>query len=80
MELKSELIGLIESIEDNKVLKAIYILLSKQFKVENNVDFWDKLSKEVQNNIDEAIEEGKQGKGISHKDAMKKIRGKLELL
>ena len=80
MELKSELIGLIETIEDNKVLSAIYILLTKQFKVETKVDFWDELPKEVKNDIDEAIEEGKRGEGISHKEAMKQIKEKLELL
>ena len=79
-ELKSELIDLIESIEDNNVLGAIYILLTKQFKIETKVDFWDELPEEVKNDIDKAIEEGKRGKGISHKEAMKQIKEKLELL
>ncbi len=52
MELKSELIGLIESIEDNKVLNAIYILLTRQFKVKTKADFWDELPDEVKNDID----------------------------
>ncbi len=79
-ELKSALIGLIESIEDNKVLNAIYILLTKQFSAEYKVDFWDELPEEIQKDIDNAINEGKSGKGIAHKEAMKQIKEKLELL
>ncbi len=81
IELKSRLHELIESIEDNKVLSAIYVLLTKkQFKVKDKVDFWDELPEEVKNDIDEAVEEGKRGEVIPHKEAMKQIREKLELL
>jgi hypothetical protein len=80
MELKSELIDLIESIEDNKILSAIYILLTKQYKIETKVDFWDELPEDVKNDIDAAVEEGKRGEGISHEEAMKQVKGKLELL
>ena len=52
MELKSDLVGMIESIEDNKVLNAIYILLTRQFKVKTKADFWDELPDEVKNDID----------------------------
>jgi hypothetical protein len=34
IELKSELISLIEKIEDKKVLSAIYILLTNQIEAE----------------------------------------------
>ena len=77
MELKSELIDLIENIEDNKVLKAIYVLLTKQFKIKEKADFWDELPEEVRNDIDQAIKEGKRGETIPHKEAMKQIRAKL---
>ena len=81
IELKSELINLIESIEDNKILSAIYVLLTKQqFKIERKVDFWDELPEDVKNDIDEAIDEAKRGEGISHKEAMRQIKEKLELL
>jgi hypothetical protein len=80
VELKSELIGLIEGIEDNKVLNAIYILLTRQFKLTNTADFWDELPEEIKNDIDEAIAQGKRGEGIPHKEAMKQIRKKLESL
>ncbi len=80
IELKSELINLIESIEDNQVLSAIYVLLTKQFKIKGNVDFWDELPEEVRKDIDEAIQEGKRGEGIPHKEAMKLIMEKLSSL
>jgi hypothetical protein len=80
VELKSELIGLIEGIEDYKVLNAIYVLLTRQFKVAQTVDFWDELPEEIKNDIDQAIAQGKRGEGIPHKEAMKQIRKKLESL
>ena len=80
MELKAELIGIIESIEDNKVLDAIHVILTKLFKVTEKVDFWDELPDEIRNDIDEAIEEWKRGEGIPHKEAMKLIREKLAAL
>ena len=80
IELKSELISLIEKIEDNKVLNAIYVLLTKQTGTEKKVDFWDELPEEVRNDIDEAIEEADRGEGIPHKEAMRQIRAKIESL
>jgi predicted transcriptional regulator len=80
LELKSELIRLIEKIEDSKVLGAIYILLTKQAGIEKEVDFWDELPEEVRNDIDEAIAECERGEGIPHKEAMKQIREKIASL
>jgi predicted transcriptional regulator len=80
IELKSELISLIEKIEDNKVLSAIYILLTNQIEAEKAVDFWDKLPESVKNDIDEAIAECERGEGIPHKEAMKQIRAKIASL
>jgi hypothetical protein len=39
IELKSELISLIEKIEDKKVLSAIYVLLTNQIEAERQLIF-----------------------------------------
>jgi len=80
VELKSELISLIEKIEDNKVLNAIYVLLTKQTDIEAKVDFWDELPEKVKKDIDEAIKEADRGEGMPHKEAMKRIKEKLASL
>lgn len=80
VELKTELISLIEKIEDNKVLNAIYVLLTKQSAIEKKADFWDELPESVKNDIDEAIAECERGEGIPHKEAMKQIRAKIASL
>jgi predicted transcriptional regulator len=80
IELKSELISLIEKIEDKKVLSAIYVLLTNQAKAESKVDFWDELPESVKNDIDEAIKEADRGEKIPHKEAMKQIRKKIASL
>lgn len=80
LELKSELINLIEKIEDNKVLNAIYVLLTNKAAAEKQVDFWDELPEVVKDDIDEAIKEADRGEGIPHKEAMKQIRAKIASL
>ena len=80
IELKSELISLIEKIEDNKVLNAIYVLLTNQAKAEKTVDFWDELPEALKKEIDEGIAEADRGETIPHKEAMKQIRAKIASL
>ncbi len=45
---------------------------------DNNIDFWDELSKERQKNIDQALKEVQEGKTIPHavvrKEILKSIR------
>ncbi len=80
IELKSELISLIEKIEDNKVLNAIYVLLTNQTETGRKVDFWDELPEALKKEIDEGIAEADRGETIPHKEAMKQIREKIASL
>lgn len=80
IELKSELISLIEKTEDSKVLNAIYVLLTNLTKTEKKADFWDELPEALKKEIDEGIAEADRGETIPHKEAMKQIRAKIASL
>lgn len=76
MELKSSLHELIENIEDNNILSAIYLLLAKQKSKIVEKDFWDDLPEHVKAGIEEALAQSKRGEGIPHVDVMKQIHAK----
>ena len=59
-ELKSNLIGMIEKINDNSTLQAIYTLLSNADK-NNSEDWWNELSSEDQASIEKGLEDYKNG-------------------
>lgn len=54
-ELKTTLHSLIDHIEDNSVLQAYVVLLSREVKPE--VDFWDRLDDSTKASIDEGIQD-----------------------
>ena len=53
---------------DDKMVKMLYAMM----EAEQDNDWWDKLPKKVQAEIDEAIAELDAGKGIPHETVMKK--------
>jgi len=79
IELKSNLHRIIESIDDNKVLNAIYILLVKQLKVNQKLDFWDELPEELRNEIEEAIKEAERGEVFTHESVVQEMKGKYNI-
>ncbi len=79
LELKSELIDLINEIEDSKVLGAIYLLLTKQFHSEKKLDFWDELPEDIKNGINAAIKEADDGNVFSYEEVKKEMKEKYNV-
>ncbi len=55
-------------IADDKVVKMFYAMM----EAEQEDDWWDKLPKKVQAEIDEALTDLDKGNGIPHETVMKK--------
>lgn len=53
---------------DDKVVKMFYAIM----EAEQEDDWWDRLPKKVQTEIDEAIADLDKGNGIPHEEVMKK--------
>jgi len=53
---------------DGKVVKMLYAML----EAEQEDDWWDKLPKKIQAEIDEALTDLDKGNGIPHETVMKK--------
>ncbi|MDF1548236.1 MAG: hypothetical protein P1P88_10475 [Bacteroidales bacterium] len=77
-ELKSSLHELIENIEDNNILSAIYLLLAKQGHKKIEKDFWDELPKHVKAGIEEGLAQSERNEGIPHDQVMKQIKAKYQ--
>ena len=78
VDLKSSLHELIESIEDNNILSAIYLLLAKQQCRTSEKDFWDELPEHVKAGIEEGLAQSEKGEGIPHDEVMKQIKAKYQ--
>ena len=78
IELKSSLHELIENIEDNNILSAIYLLLAKQGSKTVEKDFWDGLPEHVKAGIEEGLAQSERGEGIPHVEVMKQIHAKYQ--
>lgn len=74
-ELKYNLFNAIDSINDNKALIDIYSFITKK----TDTDFWDELSDEQKEEIEESIAELDRGEGIPHEDVMKEIKAKYKI-
>ena len=77
LELKSDIIQLVKKIEDDSILIAIRILLAKQYSKNKTDDFWEKLPRKVESDINAALKEADLGLGIPHKKAMRQIKTKF---
>ena len=71
-ELKYTLFKVIDTITDNGTLKDIYSFISKKTKN----DFWDSLTPDQKEEIENALKELDSGKGMPHAKVMAKYKGK----
>ncbi|MCB1155864.1 MAG: hypothetical protein KDK45_00065 [Leptospiraceae bacterium] len=77
LELKSDIIQLVEKLEDEAVLHAIRILLLKQNQITSEPeesDFWDELPDSIKEDIEIGIAELDKGEGIPHEEVMKEVK------
>ncbi len=74
MELKSELMGLIEEIENETLLKAIYVMITHQHAPTSKIVKWTDLPKALKEEIEEGLEQAENGEVVSHKKVMKKYQ------
>jgi hypothetical protein len=65
IEVKKSLIAAILQTENEEILGAIKSLL----KIEDQADFWDQLSREDQEAINEGIRQLDEGKSVSYEEA-----------
>jgi len=72
VELKSDLHKLIEKATDISILQAVKVILTKESM--RNSDWADTLSESLKNELEASIKEADQGKKISHKEAMQRIK------
>jgi hypothetical protein len=78
VELKSSLHDMIEDIEDNDILSAVYLLLAKQQHKADEKDFWDELPENVKAGIEEGLAQSERGEGIPHHEVLKQIKAKYQ--
>jgi hypothetical protein len=74
IELKSDILKLINLIEDESFLHAIRILLLKQIPNTETKDFWDELPIRIRKDIETALVEADKGELIPHEEVMKEMR------
>nr|WP_293844911.1 hypothetical protein [uncultured Arsenicibacter sp.] len=72
LELRSSLHVLIDQIDDNEVLQAIRILLSREMNQRS--DFWDELTVEQKESIDKGIADLNAGRKTSFAEVLKKYQ------
>lgn len=71
LDLKSDLHGLIDRVNDMTILNAIKAILSAQLK-EN--DFWEELPLNVQKSVERGMEQAQSGKTKAHSEVMKNYK------
>ncbi|MEM7184824.1 MAG: hypothetical protein AAF518_28270 [Spirochaetota bacterium] len=77
LELKSDIIQLVEKLEDEAILHAIRILLLKQDQKASEsteTDFWEELPEHVQEGIEIGLAESNRGEVILHEEVMEDVR------
>ncbi len=81
-ELKTNLHQIIDGIEDNTILNAVYALLAKTFHpraLGAKADFWDELSEEEKADIEHGLKDIERGKVFSHEEVMREVKTKFNL-
>lgn len=68
---KLQLLERIISLSDASLIKELTAFLDRKEKVDG--DFWDELSPEMQQEIDEAIAQAERGEVIPHEEVVKEI-------
>ncbi len=74
IELKLNLHNLIEKIENESLLKAIYIMITHKPVLSGNTIKFTDLPKALQEEIEEGLEQAEKGEFISHEEVMKKYQ------
>jgi hypothetical protein len=74
-ELKLRLFRKIDSLEKSK-LEELYGVVTNYINGNKDLSDWDKLSDNQKQGIFDALEEIKDGKGISNEEVMNKVRTK----
>lgn len=75
-ELKLLIHSLLDGINDNATLQAIYALISGS-KTEDNKDWGNELPASVKNRLETAIKQSKEDKVISHDIVKAKLKEKF---
>jgi predicted transcriptional regulator len=71
-ELRADLHNMIDKISDRNILKAIRTLLSE--KAATNTDWWDTISQEEREEIEQGLSEADKGEVTPHEEVMKKYK------
>jgi predicted transcriptional regulator len=71
-ELRADLHNMIDKISDKKILKAIRTLLSE--KTATKIDWWDTISQEEREEIEQGLSEADRGEVTPHEEVMKKYK------
>lgn len=74
-ELRSSLHELIEKVEDNSILKAVYAILEK-FKSTKNKDWWDEISDAEKKSIMKGLKDIENDKVYSYAEVRRFIKDK----
>ena len=74
IELKLNLHNLIEKIENESFLKAIYVLITHKSALSENMIKFTDLPTALQEEIEEGLEQAEKGELISHEEIMKKYQ------
>lgn len=77
VDLKSDLHQLIDKVNDVDILKAVKVILAKEYKTKT--DWADSISNTLKTELKESILEADRGQTISHDEAMKQIRNRYQL-
>ena len=77
-ELKNYLVKQIIDIEDESLLEKVKSYVSSLRK-EKSADWWDDLSQEEKDALDEGIAQADRGELIPHDEVMKEIKAKYNL-
>lgn len=77
-EIKTTFHHLIDGIEDTTMLRKAYAVVARLLSNEK-VDFWDELSYEEKEAIEEGIAQADRGELISHDEVMAEIKTKFNL-
>ena len=71
LELKSNLHNLIDELENESLLKAIYVMITHKAVTPEDLK-WDNLPESLKKEIEEGLEQADKGEVIEHEMVMKK--------
>jgi len=71
-ELRADLHNMIDKISDRNILKALRTLLSE--KADTKVDWWDMISQEEREEIEQGLSEADKGEVTPHEEVMEKYK------